>query len=222
VSVIDVSLDRVNGTAIQLFAGRTDEPRTAVVADVLLNDALPARVREERDTLALAAGGVVLGHERLRHERPDLDRLLADVSLDRAALERAVRAILGAVGPDHETERIRALRLELRACEEVLRARERGVAPRLSARLRRHLPPRFEGLCADAVGTGVAVDDLATSLDRRYEDALSLLFGPSLYQQTAPDRLPETELRATLFGPSMGPGLELPGRERDRDDGRGG
>jgi len=209
-SVIDIRLDRINGTAIQWFTARTDEPRAAIVANIVVNEELPAERIHEMDTLPTAAGAVVVGYERLRFDRPDIDALVREVSLDSADVERAVERILDAVGPDVEQERARSLRLELDACEAVREAHYRGHRPVLSARLQRHLPAHFHALLTADDPDPQNAEALTRHVERCYEDLFCLLLGPDLYARTAPDKLPERELRATLYGPTFGPGLGLP------------
>jgi hypothetical protein len=210
VTVIDVSIDRVNGTVLHLFTSRTDEPRAAIVADILVNDALPEEVLGEMDTVTAGAAAVVVGHERLQHERPDLGWLLQEVTIDEPAVERAVRTLLRSVGPGVDADRHRRLRLELDACTAVRDARLDGRRPELSGRLHEHLPPRFRPLTVSEQSADATVEDLQKHIYRRYEDLVTLLLGPDLAQRTAPDQLPERELRATMYGPTLGPGLRLP------------
>jgi hypothetical protein len=54
------------------------------------------------------------------------------------------------------------------------------------------------------------VRPLDRHVHRRYGDLFTLILGPDLYQRTAPDHLPERELRTTMYGPTFGPGLGLP------------
>jgi hypothetical protein len=211
-SVIEIRLDRINGTALQLFTGRTDEPRASIVADILVNDELSSAQLSRMDTMATAAGAVVLGYERLRHARPDIDRMVRDVSVDVRDVQRAVDAILRAVGTTVDADELRDLRLEIRACERLRdrQTQEETDSKRVPTRLARHLPPRFDPLRAGEPSPAVTLDDLESHIDRRYGDLFSLVLGPELYQRTAPDRLPEAELRLAVYGPSLGPGLELP------------
>jgi hypothetical protein len=209
-SVIDIRLDRINGTAIQWFTARTDEPRAAIVANIVVNEELPAERIHRMETLPTAAGAVVIGYERLCFDRPDIDALVREVSFDQPDVERAIENIFEAVGPDVDQERARSLRLEVDACEAVRGAHYRGHRPVLSARLQRHLPPQFHPLLTDDDPDPQDIDALIRHVERCYEDLFCLLLGPDLYARTAPDRLPERELRATLYGPTLGPGLGLP------------
>jgi hypothetical protein len=209
-SVINITLDRINGTALQWFTARTDEPRAAIVADILVNEELSVGRLREFDPLAAAAAGVVVGYERLQHERPDMHALVQGSSLRAETVRRTVDRLLSAVGPTVDAARKRDLRLELDACEAVLQARMGDDRPALSARRRQHLPARFEQLLSNGITTGPSVEELSAHVDRRYEDLFSLVLGPDLYQRTAPDCLPEREVRATMYGPSLGPGLGLP------------
>ena len=209
-SVIDIRLDRINGTAIQWFTARTDEPRAAIVANIVVNEELPAERIHRLETLPTAAGAVVIGYERLRFDRPDIDALVREVSLAPADVERAIGRILDAVGPDVEQERHRSLRLELDACEAVRAAHHRRHRPALSDRLQRHLPAQFHPLLTADDPEPQELEGLTRHVERCYEDLFCLLLGPDLYARTAPDKLPERELRATMYGPTLGPGLGLP------------
>ena len=209
-SVIDIRLDRINGTAIQWFTARTDEPRAAIVANIVVNEELPPEHIHRLDTLPTAAGAVVIGYERLRFERPDIPALVREVSIGPATVEHAIERLFDAVGPDVEQARRRDLRLELDACEAVRDAHYAGHRPVLSARLRRHLPLQFHTLLtADDPGPQ-DIEPLDRHIERCCEDFFCLLLGPDLYARTAPDKLPERELRATMYGPTLGPGLGLP------------
>lgn len=209
-SVIDIRLDRINGTALQWFTARTDEPRAAIVANIVVNEELPAERIHQLDTLPTAAAAIVIGYERLRFDRPDIEALVREVSLDPADVEHAIDHILEAVGPAVDQERSRSLRFELDACEAVRAAHYHGHRPLLSERLQRHLPAKFHPLLTDDDPDSQVVEALARHVERCYEDLFCLLLGPDLYARTAPDKLPERELRATMYGPSLGPGLGLP------------
>jgi hypothetical protein len=209
-SVIDIQLDRINGTAIQWFTARTDEPRAAIVANIVVNEELPSERIHRMETLPTAAGAVVIGYERLCFERPDIDALVRDVSIDPDDVEQAIEHIFTAVGPDVQQERQRSLRLELDACEAVREAHYHSQRPVLSARLQRHLPAQFHPLLTDDDPDPQDVESLTRHVERCYEDFFCLLLGPGLYARTAPDKLPERELRATMYGPTLGPGLGLP------------
>lgn len=209
-SVIDIRLDRINGTAIQWFTARTDEPRAAIVANIVVNKALPAERIHQMDTLPTAAGAVVIGYERLCSDRPDIKAMVREVSIEPADVEHAIEHIFEAVGPAVEQERRRSLRLELDACETVKAAHYHGHRPVLSERLQRHLPPQFHTLLTAEDPDPQGVESLTRHVERCYEDLFCLLLGPDLYARTAPDQLPERELRATMYGPTLGPGLGLP------------
>jgi len=209
-SVIDIQLDRINGTAIQWFTARTDEPRAAIVANIVVNEELPPEQIHDLDRLPAAAAAVIVGYERLQFDRPDIEAMLRGVSVQRRTVERAVDRLLSLVCPSDERERRRALRHEVDACEAVRDAHYDGDLPRLTPRQCRHLPPQFHYLL-DATAPGPQdVQPLDRHIDRRYGDLFALILGPDLYQRTAPDQLPEQELRATMYGPSLGPGLGLP------------
>lgn len=207
-SVIDIRMDRINGTAIQWFTARTDDPRAAIVANILVNDELSTQRIRELPTLPAAAAAVVVGYERLQFARPDLDRLTRGVSLDRGALDRTVDRLLSLLCPAGEKDRRRRLRLELEACEAVRNAHHEAERPRLSTRQHRHLPPQFHNLLDAAAPGPQDLDPLERHIERRYGDLFVLLLGPALYKRTAPEELPERELRATMYGPSLGPGLD--------------
>lgn len=209
-SVIDIQLDRINGTAIQWFTARTDEPRAAIVANIVVNEELPPERIRDMEKLPAAAAAVVVGYERLRFERPDLDKIVRGVSIDRSTVERVVDHLLSLVCPEEEAERRRQLRHELDACEAVRDAHYDGAEPQLTPRQRRHLPPQFHPLLEASAPGPQDVEPLDRHIERRYGDLFALLLGPDLYKRTSPDQLPERELRATLYGPSMGPGLGLP------------
>lgn len=209
-SVLDIQLDRINGTAIQWFTARTDDPRAAIVANIVVNEELPTERIHEMETLSTAAGAVVIGYERLKFERPDVESMVSEVSIDRTDVERAIGRIYDAIGPDVEHNRCRDLRLELDACERVRRAHHRGDQPALPRRLERHLPPQFHQLLVAEKPGPQDVEPLEKHVERRYEDLFSLMLGPEAYRRTAPDKLPERELRLTMYGPTRGPGLGLP------------
>lgn len=209
-SVLDIRLDRINGTAIQWFTARTDDPRAAIVANIVVNGELPTERIHEMDTLPTAAGAVVIGYERLCFDRPDVEAMVREVSLTTDDVQRAIERILTAVGPDDDPGRRRALRLEIDACEAVRDAHYQGGRPYLSARLQRHLPAQFHPLLTTDAPGPQDLEPLDRHIERRYEDLFSLLLGPDLYARTEPDMLPERELCATIYGPTLGPGLGLP------------
>jgi len=209
-SVIDIQLDRINGTAIQWFTARTDEPRAAIVANIVVNEELLPEQIHTLDRLPAAAAAVVVGYERLQFDRPDIEAMVRGVSIEQRTVERAVDRLLTLVCPEDDRERQRSLRYEIEACETVRDAHYEGTLPRLTPRQCRHLPPQFHHLL-DATAPGPQdVTPLDRHIDRRYGDLFALILGPDLYQRTAPDQLPERELRATMYGPTLGPGLGLP------------
>jgi hypothetical protein len=209
-SVIDIQLDRINGTAIQWFTARTDEPRAAIVGNIVVNEELTPEQIHDLDRLPAAAAAVVVGYERLRFERPDLDEMVRGVSIEKRTVQRMVDRLLTLVYPRDDHERHRTLRYELDACEQVRDAHYDGRVPRLTPRQRRHLPPQFHHLLHATAPGPQDVQPLDRHVDRRYGDLFALILGPDLYQRTAPDHLPERELRATMYGPTFGPGLGLP------------